>query len=117
VCYSVLGIERLGREIERLQRVLIVRRDEDRGRHLIRADRPCDLEARLSGHLNVEKDDVRAQSPECFDRRDPVVRRADDLDSLFVRQQVLDALPGQRLVVDDQDSNGGRCHQCTASVW
>lgn len=42
-------------QVERLQRMLIVRGDEDRRRHCVGTDRSRDLEARFARHLHVEK--------------------------------------------------------------
>ena len=105
-----LVVERLheivhGREVERLQRIPIVGRDEDRRRHVIRAHLTHDVEARLPRHLHVEKHEIRVERAHGLDRRGAVVHARDDLHVLLRAQQILHALAGKRLVVDDQDAN------------
>ncbi len=77
------------REVERLERVVIVGGHEDRGRHLVEANGARHFDPGLAGHLYVKEYQVRL---ECLDRGDcgfTVVDLADDLDSFFARQQVL----------------------------
>src|SRR5919204_491092 len=82
-----LGVDRLQEvvdrvHLERLDRVLIVRGDEDdvRGRARIE-EPPRDLESGQSGHLHVEKDDVGLQPIDRRESLDAVAGLADDFDA------------------------------------
>src|SRR6266404_7645380 len=88
-------------QIEGRHRV-IIRRREDYRRHRLRADLADDLEPRLAGHLNVEKDEIRLQLADCCDGIESVVGAADDLDVALVGEQILEPLSRETLVVGDQ---------------
>src|SRR4051812_19526080 len=77
-------------ELERLERMAIVRRDEDRRRHRVDADGPNDFEAAHPWHLDVEKDEVWMQRSNRFDRGRPIAGGSYDLHSLFMPKQVFD---------------------------
>ena len=79
-----------GGEVEGLERVLVVRGDEHRGRHVVGADGADDVEPRHAGHLHIEEHEVGLQRADGVDRGFAVVRRADDLDVLLVPQQVFE---------------------------
>jgi hypothetical protein len=105
-----LVVERLhqvvdGREVERLQCITIVGGHEDGCGHLVGADLAHDVEPGLAGHLHVEEHEVRLQRADRVDGRRAVVHAGDDLDARFGAQQIFDALPGERLVVDDENAN------------
>jgi hypothetical protein len=89
-------------ELERLQRVLIVRGNKNCRRHRVDTDGTNNVEARRPGHLHVEEHEIRMQRANLLDRSIAIVRGANDLDSLLVRQKIFDTLPGERLVVDDE---------------
>ena len=104
---EALVVERLheivdGREIERRERVLVVRRHEHGRRHVGRSDGAHDFEPGHAGHLHVEKYEIGRQRSNRFDRRNAVADHADDLDAAFLSHQARHAPPAEGLVIDYQ---------------
>ena len=99
-------------DLERLDRVLIVGRDEDDLRTGAAADQPPrDLEAGQPRHLHVEKDDVRLQPLDRRQRLDAVAGLADHLDAADLFEQVAQLVPRQLLVVHE---HGFQLHRTSA---
>src|ERR1051326_22251 len=100
-------IDRLEKIIERPHiegpdRELIISGDEHNRRKFLPVEVRQDVEAVQLGPLDIEKDQVGAFQVDLFDGFKPVGAFAGDLDILFARKEFADALPAQRLVVDDQ---------------
>ena len=73
------------REIECLERIMVIGCYENRGGHLLEADRARHLDPSLARHLHVQEHQVGL---ECFNGCDcccTVVDLADDLDSFLAR--------------------------------
>ncbi len=89
-------------DLERLDRVLIVGRDEnDMGRRAGVEHPARHLESGQPGHLDVQKHQIRLQPVDRFQRFDPVARLADDFDAADLAEQIAQLIPRQLLVVDD----------------
>src|SRR5439155_20190221 len=73
------------------------------------------LDAALTGHHNVEEDDVRLLRPHLGDRVVDVARLADDVDVRLRAQQHAQAGADDRVVVDDDDADH-RAGTSTTSV-
>src|SRR6185503_9216808 len=89
-------------DAERAQCVLLVGRQEDHGRHLVRADLGDHAEAVQARHLDVEEHEIGLELSDCADGARPVAAAADDLDVALLRERQRDSLARERLVVDDQ---------------
>src|SRR6266550_2818629 len=105
-----LVVERLDQvidrgEIESRDGVIVRRREDDR-RHVVGADLSYDFQPSLPGHLDVEEHDIGLQLADRGDRRESVVGSAHDLDVVFVRQQILEPLAREPLVIGDQNAKG-----------
>ena len=88
--------------LERLDGVLIVRRDEDDVRRRVRLEHPPrDLEAGQPRHLDVEEHDVRLQAVDGRQRLDAVAGLADDLDAADLAEQVAQLVARELLVVHE----------------
>ncbi len=103
-----LVVERLdqvvdGGEVEGSDGVIVGGGEDDR-RHVVRADVADHLESGFSGHLDIEEDEIRLQLANRRNRRQSIVGSAHDLDVVFVREQILEPLAGQALVVSDKDA-------------
>ena len=87
-------------DLERLDGVLIVRRDEDDVRPVLRVEHPPrHLEPGQPGHLHVEKHDVGLQAIDGRERLDPVARLPDHLDAPHLPEEVAQFVPRQLFVV------------------
>src|SRR6266566_4693339 len=95
---------------------VIVGGGEDHRWHRVGAHLAHDFEPGLPGHLDVEKNEIGLQLADGRDRRQSIVGSAHDLDVLLVREQVLDPLAGEPLVVSDQHTQRLAGSQRPASV-
>ena len=93
-------VERRG--VEGLQRVLVICCYEYGHRHRVDADRADHVEARAVRHLDIEEHHIRCVHTDRRDRFGAAGGRRDDDCARFIGQQIRDASPGQRLVIDDQ---------------
>ena len=71
---------------------------------LDRADLARGLEAVEHRHAHIHQDEVRAELPRELDRLAAVARLADDLDPLVCREDRLERLGEQPVVVGDEDA-------------
>ena len=91
--------------LEGLDRVLVVRGDEnDRRRPLHAGEARDDLEAVEPRHLDIEEHDVGPQLPDRFHGLVPLARFAGDLDAGDRAENALQVLARGRLVVDDKNA-------------
>ena len=97
-----------GVDLERLQRVLIVRGDEDD--RLIAAEQLEDLEAVQLRHLHVEQHEIRLQLGHGLDRFEAVRAVRDDLDARVRLRILAHDRPRERLVVHDHDRAAAFTH-------
>src|SRR5437867_4039081 len=88
--------------LERLYGKLVMRRDKDNGRHVLRVERFDQAEPSESGHLDVQEDELRSQFCNRLHRFDAVAALADHFYVGFVIQHLPDAGPCERLVIDDE---------------
>src|SRR5262249_55309005 len=107
---EALVVERLHqvverRDVERVDGEAIERGDEDRRGHRLGADGAHDVDPGAAGHLHVEEDEIGRERADRVDGGVAAVGGADDLDAALVCEQVGDALPRERLIVDDEDAN------------
>ena len=93
---------------EGLHRESVVRRHEDDHRQLMRLQLGEHVEARESGHLDVEEHEVRAMFANRLERLAAVAALADDFDVVRHAQAQLQAAPRQRFVVDQQSAEFAR---------
>ena len=93
-----------GGQFEGLERVPVVRRDEDCRRHLGRTHCADDIQSVHAGHLHVEEDEIGPERADRPHRRRAVRRGPRDLDRRVTGHEVLDTLAAQRLIVDDEDT-------------
>ena len=103
-------VDRLQQEVhgvhgERPDRVLVVRRDEDDERDLLRFEFLEHLEPVEHGHLHVEQHEIGPKRPDRAHRLRPVEAHAGDLDVGLAGEQAAQALDGQRLVVHEQGAD------------
>ena len=108
---EALVVERLheivhGRDVERLQRIPIEGRHEDRHRHLLGADRLHDIQPAFLRHLHIEKDEIGPQLANRLHRCVAIRGLADHLDAILTAQQVVHAKTAECFVVDDQHADG-----------
>ena len=89
-------------DVERPQRVAIVRGHEQDRRQVRRRDRLHDLEPVALRHLDVEEHQVGTLARDERQRRLSVAALADDGDAGLGGEQAADAAARRRLVVDDQ---------------
>ena len=92
--------------VERGDGVLIERRHEDHER-CWPIERTEHAEAVDARHLHVEQHDVRVVRRDERDRLAAVRRLAHDLDVRLFAEQSTKPLPGERLIVDDEDAQWG----------
>ena len=91
---------------------LVERGDEDHGRRgLVLGQRAGDADAVEPGHGDVEQQQVGRERFGQSHRAVAVGRRADQVDALDLREQQLEPLGGERLVVGDQDVSGIVSHR------
>jgi hypothetical protein len=104
-------------DLERLDRMLAVSRDEDDRR---RAREPREhlgkLDTAQAGHLDVEEDDVVGDRLDELQRFDRVACLSDDLDSAGFTQQEAQLRPGRGFVVDHERLEHLRLHQPSRAV-
>jgi hypothetical protein len=93
---------------ERLQCVLVVRRDEHGQRHLRRGQGLQELEAVDTRHLHVEEHDVGLMLGDREERLASVAGLADDLDVGMAREPERQTAPGEGFVVNDQRTQAHR---------
>jgi hypothetical protein len=105
-------------ELERLDRVVVVRGDEDdwwrgleAGQHL------GQLEAVEAGHPDVGEDRVDAALLQHAQGLGGVVGRGDVPDPSVVLEQPGELVERGTLVVDDEDAEGGAVHWCTPGAY
>ncbi len=82
--------------------VLVVRRDEDDGRHPRRPDLPHHFEPVELGHLNVEQHDVGLELANHAHGRAAIAALPDDDDLRMLAEQRAHARARMRLVVGDE---------------
>ena len=100
-----------GLRIERLERVLVVRRREhDRRRVLEGSQMPCDLDARHARHADVEQHDRRLHLRNLRERVRSVRADVGDAAPGQLLDEPLQALARRLFVVDDQDAQRCRAH-------
>ena len=104
---EALVVERLhqivdGGDVERLERERVERGGEDRGRHLLGAERPRRLPRRCVPGICTSRNTRSGSSvADRLDRLVAVAAVPTISTFVLVREQILDALPRQRLVIDD----------------
>ena len=116
-------IERLEQEVERVDleranRVSVVRRDEDDRRQARRIEILDDLEAVHARHLHVEEDEVGLRALDRLDGARSVGADGDDLDVGLHLEERLDAVASKLFVVHDHGANlcrFGGSHQSAAA--
>ena len=99
-----------GLDVERLERVALVRGDEDDGRPGLDRQGGRDVEAAGLGHLDVEEHHL---GPHPVDRRDrlrALGALADELHVGVLGQEAAEPGARQRLVVHDEGANPGVAH-------
>jgi hypothetical protein len=102
-----------GPDLESLDCVLVVSRDEDdRDR---RVEKLHDLEAVEPRHLDVQEDGVRRELSGGLDGFQPVARLPDDRDARDSPEHLPQDRAGRRLVVDYKDPSDGVCGHCVGS--
>jgi hypothetical protein len=99
-------------ELERVDRVLVVRGDENHQRHRVAPDLLDHLEAVDAPHLHVEKHEVGLERGDALHCLGAVATFAQHLDVTLQCAVVLQRLARDGLVVDDQraDHGGGTVH-------
>ena len=105
-------VERLEEEVERVNleradRVRVVRGHEDDGRHVVAVEVLDDVEAVHARHLDVEEDEVGLLALDHLDGARAVGAGADDFDVGLLGEQGGDAVTRQLLVVDDEGADLG----------
>ena len=97
------GLEQVvdGVHLEGADGVGVVGGDEDNGRHLLRPDLLDDGEAVALWHVDIQDDEVGGQPPDGGDRLGDVAAVGHHPHLGLAAQQVAQALPRERLVVDD----------------
>ena len=90
-------------DLERADRILVVRGHEDHRRHALRSDRVDDREAVHPRHLHVEQHQVRRLLANDGDRLASVARFRYGLDAGLTAEQQLQPLARERLVVHDEN--------------
>jgi len=103
-----------GVNLERLQRVLVIRGHEDRQRHGI-AELGNDFEPVQIGHLQVEQNEVGNVAPYCVDRFAAGAATCHNVDVRLVAQHLDKAIARHDLVLDYDGSNP--CHAPGNSCW
>ena len=92
------------RELEGVNRILVVCRAEDHGRPG-RSQRRCDIESAGAGHLDVEQDQIRRQLGNSLGRLEAILGFTDDLDVAVGAEQLPQPLSGGLLVVHQHGAN------------
>ena len=101
----VVGLQKGSRdriELEGLERVLVIGRDEDHYRRDIGPDALERLKPVAAHHLDVEEHEVRAKALYEVGRLDASRRLPDDLDAGVPLEEKADAVAGHGLVVGDE---------------
>ncbi len=93
-----------GVDAKGIERVLLVGRQENHGRHPLRSDLFDDLEAGEARHAHVEEHEVRRELANCPYGFKTIGTHRDDVDVGFRTQVKRDALASKRFVVDDGDA-------------
>src|SRR5215217_667835 len=102
--------------LEGAERVNVVGRDEHSDRHATDTDRLDDPEAIDTGHLHVEKHDLRLEAGDARDRLTSARRFADDLETASGLEMQAHATPCERLVVDDEHAHRSGRHASSLTV-
>jgi len=105
-----------GGDVERPERILVVRGHENRGRHPARSQLGQHLEAIKTGHLHVEEECIRLPGAQQFERRLTIGR----LPHLGLRvgaaNKGAEAFTSERLVIGDEDLSGDHWELLEARV-
>ena len=102
--------------------VIVEGRQHDRGRDAVTAGRACgepphDAETIQPRHPDVDEDDVDRHAPEHVERFDAIARFGRDDELGYELEQRSDALPDERLIVDNRNPDGhGRRRGMLAST-
>ena len=106
-----LSIERLQQiidriHLERAHSILVERRRKHHlgNRHLAVQQLLQHAKSVQTRHLNIQKHQVRLMRPDQFNRLDSIGSLRENFDSTSSLQQILQLLPGQRFVIDDECS-------------
>ena len=101
--------------LECAQRVRVGRRDEDDGWHAVGTDGAHYAETIELRHLDVEQHDIGCVTSDRGHGVPPVAALADHLDIRLIGQQLAQAPPSERLIVDDQQPKRLACLRGTAA--
>jgi hypothetical protein len=92
-------------DLERVQRVVLVGRDEHHRRNAIHLERGDDAEAVQLRHLDVDEDEVRLESRDEIERVESVAALTHELQPGRLSHQRADSLAGEGLVVHRDDTD------------
>jgi len=95
-------------ELEGLDCELVVRRNEHGHRHEFGSDRSHHFEAVPVRNVHIEEHDIGIRVTDGVDRCLAVFDQVQDRHPVSLGKQILDALPCQGLIVDDQDARDTR---------